>query len=154
MGPRTRQPIMAASSESATATPVALALLMLVLQHQGVGSVPADCSGNKVPAGGACTCSASHVLQPVTGVSSWVYSDIADQCCDQVCKEEVGTTCLLARMSRTGNRKVDAACGSDTSKTLTDFIGDPSGFSAATCSDTKDGSRQMVCMCSIISTSS
>ena len=32
---------MAASSESATATPVALALLMLVLQHQGVGSVPA-----------------------------------------------------------------------------------------------------------------
>ena len=135
---------MAASSESAT--PVALGLLMLVLQHRGVGSVPADCGGNQVTAGAACTCSASYVLKPVTGVSSWVYSDIADQCCDQVCKEEVGTTCLLARMSKNNNRKVDAACGSDTSKTLTDFLGDTDGFSAATCSDKKYSSRQIVCM--------
>ena len=46
---------VAASSESAT--PVALGLLMLVLQHRGVGSVPADCGGNQVTAGAACTCS-------------------------------------------------------------------------------------------------
>ena len=79
----------------------------------------------------------------------WIYSDLKEKCCDAVCKEEVGTTCLLARMSSSNDRNIKSACG-ESSDSVSDFLS-ASGFQAASCSDTKDDRRQILCMCSVVS---
>ncbi|MGB1605115.1 MAG: hypothetical protein ACPIOQ_70935 [Promethearchaeia archaeon] len=120
-----------------------------IFQALDVQAEPSACSTSKVGSGQACACSSSHVLKPVDGVSLWIYSDLEEKCCDAVCKEEVGTTCLLARMSSSNNRDVKSACG-ESSDSVSDFLS-ASGFQAASCSDKKDDSRQIVCMCSVVS---
>ena len=120
-----------------------------IFQALDVQAEPSACSTSKVDSDQACTCSSSHVLKPVDGVSLWIYSDLKEKCCDAVCKEEVGTTCLLARMSSSNDRNVKSACG-ESSDSVSDFLS-ASGFQAASCSDTKDDTRQIVCMCSVVS---